>query len=102
MIVAFPDIDPSFIPTPKLSMPRGFQPYGKAVSRRAVLKEITNSFEQPHLWYSTSEVIHALELFITSGDQLSGSNTYRLKFSDFRTVSMHCLCSAVLSLYTLN
>lgn len=82
VIVAFPDIDPSFIPTPKLSMPGGYHRYGKSVSRRTVLKEITNSFEQPHLWYSTSEVKDALGLFIASGDQLSGSNTYRYDLVD--------------------
>ena len=47
------------------------------MSQRSVIKNITESFDQPHLWYSTDEVIHALELFITSGDKLSRSNTYR-------------------------
>ena len=103
VIVAFPDIDPSFIPTPKLSMPGGYHRYGKSVSRRTVLKEITNSFEQPHLWYSTSEVKDALGLFIASGDQLSGSNTYRLASVDFRTANMYqqLIFFVVLSFYTL-
>lgn len=72
--MAFPDVDPSFI----ARRPQGYHQNEKpSPSRRAVLKETTDSFERPHLWYSTSEVIHALELFIASGDELSDSNTYR-------------------------
>ncbi|KAK9925851.1 hypothetical protein M0R45_023115 [Rubus argutus] len=79
VIVAFPDVDPSFI----ARRPQGYHQNEKPlVSRRAVLKEITDSFERPHLWYSTSEVIHALELFIASGDELSDSNTYRYDLVD--------------------
>ncbi|KAJ7945919.1 putative Alpha-n-acetylglucosaminidase [Quillaja saponaria] len=78
VIVAFPDVDPSFI-----SVLRGkYHHYGKPVSRKTVLKEVTDSFDQPHLWYSTSEVIHALKLFIASGDELSGSSTYRYDLVD--------------------
>lgn len=58
VIVAFPDVDPSLL-------------------SRAIIKKITDSFDRPHLWYSTSEVIYALELFISSGDELSKSSTYR-------------------------
>ncbi|KAL0421836.1 UNVERIFIED_CONTAM: Alpha-N-acetylglucosaminidase [Sesamum latifolium] len=36
----------------------------------------------PHLWYSTSEVIRALQLFIASGDQLSESNTFSYDLVD--------------------
>lgn len=72
--MAFPDVHPSFISI----LQERYNHYGKSVSRRVALEEITDSFEQPHLWYSTSEVIHALELFIASGDELSESNTYRL------------------------
>lgn len=77
--MAFPDVDPSFIARP----PQGYYQNEKSlVSRRAeLLEEVTDSFERPHLWYSTSEVVHALELFIASGDELSGSNTYRLALS---------------------
>lgn len=76
VIVAFPDVDPSFISIP----PEECQPNENPVAGRAVLKEITDSFDQPHLWYSTSEVIRALEIFIASGDELSESNAYRLPF----------------------
>uniref|UniRef100_A0A5B7BGJ5 Alpha-N-acetylglucosaminidase n=1 Tax=Davidia involucrata TaxID=16924 RepID=A0A5B7BGJ5_DAVIN len=82
VIVAFPDADPSFISIPQVSINGGYQQHSKPVSRRAVLKETTDSFDQPHLWYSTSEAIRALKLFIASGDELSGSNTYRYDLID--------------------
>ncbi|KAL6281186.1 hypothetical protein ACE6H2_018067 [Prunus campanulata] len=78
VIVAFPDVDPSFISI----LPEGCQPNENPVAGRAVLKEITDSFDQPHLWYSTSEVIHALEIFIAIGDELSESNAYRYDLVD--------------------
>ncbi|KAG2679038.1 hypothetical protein I3760_11G031700 [Carya illinoinensis] len=64
VIVAFPDVDSSFIFVPHERSNR----YGKSESRRAAIEEVRDSFDQPHLWYSTSEVIRALELFIASGD----------------------------------
>lgn len=72
VIVSFPDVDPSLI---SVQHERS-RHYGKPFSR-TIIKEITDSFDRPHLWYSTSEVIYALELFIASGDELSKSNTYR-------------------------
>ncbi|KAK6249436.1 hypothetical protein SCA6_003441 [Theobroma cacao] len=78
VIVAFPDVSPSFISLPR----ERYHHYGKPTSRRAVLSEKTDAYDQPHLWYSTSEVIRALELFITSGDALSASNTYRYDLVD--------------------
>lgn len=81
VIVAFPDVDPSII-----SVTEGkYQNYGKPVSKEAVLKSETSSYDHPHLWYSTSEVIRALELFIASGNELSASNTYRLASFSSRT-----------------
>ncbi|KAK6925410.1 Aldehyde dehydrogenase domain, partial [Dillenia turbinata] len=44
--------------------------------RRALLEEESNFYDPPHLWYSTAEVIHALELFLANEDELSGSNTF--------------------------
>lgn len=76
VIVAFPDVDPSFISIAQIFAPQ-HQKYSMVLSRRDSLKDLTDTFDQPHLWYSTSEVIRALELFIASGAQLSGSNTYR-------------------------
>ena len=103
VIVAFPDVSPSFISLPRES----YQHYGKPTSRRAVLREKTNTSDQPHLWYSTSEVIKALELFIASGDELSASNTYRLIiwfqnimcFSNSLPIVMYCRTSSMYILY---
>ncbi|KAE8735017.1 hypothetical protein F3Y22_tig00000495pilonHSYRG00003 [Hibiscus syriacus] len=78
VIVAFPDVSPFFISLPL----ERYQHYGKPTSRRAVLREKTNAYEQPHLWYSTSEVIKALELFIASGNELSASSTYSYDLVD--------------------
>lgn len=86
VIVAFPDIDPALISLPKVFVRQGYDDgrYDvniKPISRRAFLLErMDASYDQPHLWYSTSEVVCALELFIKSGDELSGSDTYRLVF----------------------
>nr|KYP46995.1 Alpha-N-acetylglucosaminidase [Cajanus cajan] len=77
VIVAFPDVDPSLI---SLQHERSRQ-YDKPKSR-TIIKEITDQFETPHLWYSTSKVIYALKLFITSGDELSRCNTYRYDLVD--------------------
>lgn len=82
VIVAFPDVDPAFISLPQLSMTNRQLAYGKSLSRRELLEENTNSFDQPHLWYSTSEVIRALDRFIASGDKLSRSSTYRYDLVD--------------------
>ena len=54
-------------------------------AKRTVLKENSNSYDHLHLWYSTSEVIHALELFIMGEEELSGSSIYRLAFWSFKT-----------------
>ena len=79
IIVAFPDVDPSFISLRHASVHQRDHRNSKPISRRAFLKETTDdSYDHPHLWYSTSEVVRALELFIKSGNELSGSNTYRL------------------------
>lgn len=83
--MAFPDVDPSFISIP----PEAFQPNENPVAGRAVLKEITDSFDQPHLWYSTSEVIHALDIFIASGDELSESSAYRLALFTLNWYHIH-------------
>lgn len=72
--MSFPDVDPSFISIPHERQGH----YKNPALQRLVIKEITESFDQPHLWYSTADVVHALKLFIASGDELSQSNTYRL------------------------
>ncbi|KAK3030070.1 hypothetical protein RJ639_037618 [Escallonia herrerae] len=81
VIVAFPDVDPSFIST--LQMPvQKYHDNRKQLSRRELLIYAADSFDQPHLWYSMSEVLHALELFIKSGDELSGISTYSYDLVD--------------------
>ncbi|KAG4191085.1 hypothetical protein ERO13_A07G069566v2 [Gossypium hirsutum] len=84
VIVAFPDVNPSLISSPLEMYPH----YGKPTSRRAILREKKNAYEQPHLWYSTSEVIKALELFIASGKELSASNTYGYDLVDLTRQSL--------------
>ncbi|ESW10117.1 hypothetical protein PHAVU_009G182100 [Phaseolus vulgaris] len=76
VIVAFPDVDPSLISVQYDQSHHYYRPSG------TVIKEITDPFDRPHLWYSTSEVIYALELFITIGDELSRSKTYRYDLVD--------------------
>ncbi|MED6134837.1 hypothetical protein PIB30_040699 [Stylosanthes scabra] len=77
VIVSIPDVHPSLIS----GQQNGFPKYGKPYTK-IVIKEVTDSYEQPHLWYPTSEVIHALELFLSSGKELSRSNTYRYDIVD--------------------
>ncbi|KAK1363343.1 alpha-N-acetylglucosaminidase-like [Heracleum sosnowskyi] len=81
VIVSFPDVDPSFISIAQIFSPIR-EKHSIALSRRDSLKDLTDTFDQPHLWYLTSEVIRALELFIESGAKLSGSNTYRYDLVD--------------------
>ncbi|XP_038680573.1 alpha-N-acetylglucosaminidase-like isoform X2 [Tripterygium wilfordii] len=76
VIVAFPDIDPSFMVLEEMCHHQD-----KLVPKGELL-ENEYLYEKPHLWYSTSDVIRALELFIMSGDKLSGSNTYRYDLVD--------------------
>ncbi|XP_077237893.1 alpha-N-acetylglucosaminidase-like [Tasmannia lanceolata] len=82
VIVSLPDVDPSFISYPAVFKRGSNQQFGGKASRRASLKEITDSYDQPHMWYSTSEVIHALELFLASGNELSTSDTFRYDLVD--------------------
>ncbi|XP_057988475.1 alpha-N-acetylglucosaminidase-like [Hevea brasiliensis] len=76
VIVAVPNLDPFFISVRQKSHCHNCKP----VSRSTILKENPDSYDHPHLWYSTSEVLRALEFFIASGEELSGSNPSRLAF----------------------
>ncbi|KAL2253990.1 UNVERIFIED_CONTAM: Alpha-N-acetylglucosaminidase [Sesamum indicum] len=83
VIVAFPDVDPNSIFTSSLlSLPRKHRHSNNRSLRRAIYQQSSNSYTHPHLWYSTSEVIRALQLFLTSGNQLSESNTFRYDLID--------------------
>ncbi|KAJ6387074.1 hypothetical protein OIU78_016906 [Salix suchowensis] len=55
---------------------------GKPVSRRLDCVKNSDSYDHPHLWYSTTEAVRALELFIAGGDELSGSSTYSYDLVD--------------------
>ncbi|XP_022135500.1 alpha-N-acetylglucosaminidase-like [Momordica charantia] len=78
VIVAFPDVDPSSI----LELPEGSDRDRYRNFNSSVGSLLHATFDRPHLWYSTSEVIRALKLFIAGSDQLSGSNTYRYDLVD--------------------
>ncbi|KAJ8753533.1 hypothetical protein K2173_022774 [Erythroxylum novogranatense] len=78
VIVAFPDVDPFFISVSHPSYNRN----GNPVSRMVISNRNADSYDRPHLWYSTSEVLRALELFIASGDELSNSHAYSYDLVD--------------------
>nr|GEU92850.1 hypothetical protein [Tanacetum cinerariifolium] len=81
VIVAFPDVDPSFLSKPQL-YGRRYLRSANRFSKRNSLKDEDEAFDKPHLWYSTSEVIRALGLFIEGGSELSESSTYRYDLVD--------------------
>lgn len=82
VIVAFPDVDPSFIMIPKVSEAVRHQYINRQLSERGRLKEISNSYDRPHLWYSTTDVIYALKLFLDNGDEVADSQTFRYDLVD--------------------
>ncbi|XP_075480477.1 alpha-N-acetylglucosaminidase-like [Primulina tabacum] len=79
----FPDADPNSIST-SLHLPLSGQhnKNHQILGRRAIYEQTSYSYTHPHQWYSTSEVIRALQLFIAGGDQLHESNTYRYDLVD--------------------
>lgn len=78
VIVAFPDVHPSAILMPEISEERSSMYFSQQLpKRRGSQKEIIDSYEKPHLWYSTSDVIRALVLFLENGDELSECQTFR-------------------------
>ncbi|XP_019154371.1 PREDICTED: alpha-N-acetylglucosaminidase-like [Ipomoea nil] len=82
VIVSFPDVTPDSISVLSRRLTKTQKHNGAHPSMRSILEDASDSYDQPHLWYSTSEVIPALELFISSGDELSNSNTYRYDLVD--------------------
>ncbi|CAL9199496.1 unnamed protein product [Musa hybrid cultivar] len=77
VIVAFPDVDPSVILIPEIFEERKLVHFSRQLSEREPLKETTNSYDQPHLWYSTADVTRALVLFLENGYDVSDSQTFR-------------------------
>jgi alpha-N-acetylglucosaminidase len=72
VIVAFPDVEPFVIQTSTASISFALS------SKNFVVKDASNdAYEQPHIWYDTKAVIHALELFLQYGDEVSDSSTFR-------------------------
>lgn len=82
VIVAFPDVEPFVIQTPGLYTGAS-KMYSTMPSKKYIVKDASNdAYEQPHLWYDTNVVIHALELFLQYGDEVSASNTFRYDLVD--------------------
>ena len=75
--MASPDVEPFVIETPGLYV-NTRQMYSTMPSKNYIGKESSsNAYDHPHLWYDTNAVIHALELFLQHGDEVSDSNTFR-------------------------
>ncbi|KAG1364032.1 putative Alpha-N-acetylglucosaminidase [Cocos nucifera] len=81
VIVAFPDVDPSIIIIPEVSKAAKHQYIDRRLSE-GHMKEVSDSYDQPHLWYSTIDVIYALKLFLDNGDEVSNSQTFRYDLVD--------------------
>ncbi|XP_064950061.1 alpha-N-acetylglucosaminidase-like isoform X3 [Musa acuminata AAA Group] len=82
VIVAFPDVDPSVILIPEIFEERKLVHFSRQLSEREPLKETANSYDQPHLWYSTADVTRALVLFLENGYDVSDSQTFRYDLVD--------------------
>ncbi|XP_062226954.1 alpha-N-acetylglucosaminidase-like [Phragmites australis] len=82
VIVAFPDVEPFVIQTPG-SYTSTRKTYSAWSSTNYIVEDASSDvYEQPHLWYDTSVVIHALELFLQYGGEVSDSNTFRYDLVD--------------------
>ncbi|KZV39674.1 alpha-N-acetylglucosaminidase-like [Dorcoceras hygrometricum] len=83
VIMYFPDVDPnSILASVHLSLSGKHHKIHQSLGRRAIYEQTSYSYTHPHQWYSTSEVIRALQLFIAGGDQLYESSTYRYDLVD--------------------
>nr|GLL24956.1 alpha-N-acetylglucosaminidase [Ipomoea trifida] len=95
-IVEFPDWDPS---NPSRSdMPENDHTKAFLMThqkRRFFLLETSSSLPQPHLWYSTGDVLKALKLFLDAGTELAGSLTYRYDLVDLTRQSLSKLANQV-------
>ncbi|PKU65021.1 alpha-N-acetylglucosaminidase [Dendrobium catenatum] len=74
-IVQFPDFTPRQKGSQVLHI-------SKNTNSRFSFRETKSNPQEPHLWYSTKEVIEALKLFILAGTSLSESLTYRYDLVD--------------------
>ncbi|XP_057978586.1 alpha-N-acetylglucosaminidase isoform X4 [Malania oleifera] len=82
-IVKFPDWDPSLKSrSEKTKAYTIHKPFTLPWNRRFLFEDAHFTLSQPHLWYSTQEVIGALRLFLDAGNDLAGSSTYRYDLVD--------------------
>jgi alpha-N-acetylglucosaminidase len=81
VIMAFPDVEPFVIQTTGLYTSTR-EETSVMSSNNIIVKDASDAYEQPHLWYDTSIVVHALELFLQYGDEVSDSNTFRYDLVD--------------------
>ncbi|KAL6651905.1 hypothetical protein ACP70R_010830 [Stipagrostis hirtigluma subsp. patula] len=79
VIVAFPDVEPFIIETPGLYTSARKEISTMSSKNKIVMDTSSDAYEKPHLWYDTSAVIHALELFLQYGDEVFDSNTFSWK-----------------------
>ncbi|KFK25594.1 hypothetical protein AALP_AA8G134900 [Arabis alpina] len=83
-IVKLPDWDPSSYVQDESKQTDSYMistdPY--ETKRRFLFQDKSSVFPKAHLWYSTKEVIKALQLFLEAGDDLFGSLTYRYDMVD--------------------
>ncbi|KAL9226459.1 hypothetical protein vseg_002270 [Gypsophila vaccaria] len=86
-IVEFPDWEP-------VSDLGEHQENNHFILHRSLLESKT-SLPQPHLWYSTEEVIKALSLFLDAGKYLSESLTFRYDLVDLTRQALSKLANAV-------
>ncbi|KAF9623302.1 hypothetical protein IFM89_000791, partial [Coptis chinensis] len=82
VIVAFPDAYPFSISLEDISFNGKHQILTEQVLRICHVKELTDSYDKPHLWYLTFDVIHSLGLLIAGGNEVAESNTYRYDLVD--------------------
>ncbi|CAH9108142.1 unnamed protein product [Cuscuta epithymum] len=95
-IVEFPDWDPSL--DTRSDMPEHDHRDPSLVKhqkRRFFLLETSSPLPQPHLWYSTKDVLKALKLFLDAGAELAGSLTYRYDLVDLTRQSLSKLANQV-------
>lgn len=82
-IVKFPDWNPSLNHISHIEKPYKIQePFMVSGSRRFLPDRTSIKLPQSHIWYSNSEVINALQLFLLAGNDLAGSLTYRYDLVD--------------------
>ncbi|XP_042443918.1 alpha-N-acetylglucosaminidase-like [Zingiber officinale] len=82
-IVEFPDLGPSLDGSLSFDVVPSTRRYPMVDKQyRFSLRETKSNLPQPHLWYSTKEVISALKLFLDAGEYLTKSATYRYDLVD--------------------